>query len=708
MEFGYLYVRLHESYEKYNSCKFGITECIKNRDSTYVTGEIKRGYFKLVIQIPKNKMKLLEKLLQNYFKSLNLHVIFDGGTEFFNIDIINIIISYLEKTNIQFKILSDEEIKNLIKKQVNKINIKDLIKNKKIIYSPWNYQKDILLNMKNYYLSNNKGILCLCCGLGKTFISIWNAQQLNSNTILIGVPNILLLKQWKEDINKLYKNINCLLVYGNINTKYIYDFLQENKQKCIIITTYASSCKVLEATEINNFIFDKKILDEVHHITTLNLKNANEKNTYVQILNIKSKIQLGLTATLKELDNDKNIISNNNEEYFGKIIDKKTLLWSINENIVCDYIIQTIISNEIELQEKLEEFNIIDECDKRLFLSAYCSLKSISDNNSHHLLVYTNNKINSCKIIQYIDLLLNNNYFDSIKYNIFKSYYHSELHYKEQINIINNFKLSLYGIISCVYCLGEGWNFPLLDGEVFAENMTSDIRIFQSVLRAGRKNKDEPNKKFKIILPILNNDWLYNNNNSDLRKIKEIIYHMSLEDETIIQKIKVNFINIEKYKNKSILDLQIVDNFGYYDEELTNKLKLKTIERSQLNITFDKCKKIIIENNIKNKTEYYELCNKDIRLSKEPEILYKNNFTNWFYYLNIDKSNFYNFETCKNKVKQYLLLYPEIKKNYLDLLFICKELCKIDNRFPPNDLWIECYTIKDLQEIIIIKNNKKN
>jgi len=108
-EFGYLYIRFQEAYDKYKSCKFGIAECIINRDSTYKTGEIKRGHFKLVIKISKDKMKLLEKLLQNYFKSLGLHIIFDGGTEFFYIDIVNLIIPYLHKTNIDFTVLSDDE-----------------------------------------------------------------------------------------------------------------------------------------------------------------------------------------------------------------------------------------------------------------------------------------------------------------------------------------------------------------------------------------------------------------------------------------------------------------------------------------------------------------------------------------------------------------------------------------------------------------------
>ena len=62
-EFGYLYIRLHEAYNKYNACKLGITSNITNRDHVYATGEIKRGYYKLVIQIPFNKMKIIEKML---------------------------------------------------------------------------------------------------------------------------------------------------------------------------------------------------------------------------------------------------------------------------------------------------------------------------------------------------------------------------------------------------------------------------------------------------------------------------------------------------------------------------------------------------------------------------------------------------------------------------------------------------------------------
>ena len=452
-----------------------------------------------------------------------------------------------------------------------------------------------------------------------------------------------------------------------------------------------------------------KLLDEVHHLTTNNMRLADTTKTYTQMLNISSVKQLSLTATLKQLESmrdDGIVVSNDNVEYFGEIIDRKCLLWAINENIICDYVIQTIITNEEQLEQQLSRFHIIEENDKRLFLSAFASLKSIFDGHSHHLLIYSNNKNNSFKLTQYIKILLDDNYFDIP--DLYYSNYHSEMKSKDKTKIINNFEKAKFGIITCVYCLGEGWDFPLLDGVVFSENMTSNIRIVQSALRASRKNKKDTNKKNKIILPILNrDDWLENNENPDLKKVREVIYQMGLEDETITQKIKVFRIDIEKQKHKKRKkEREMVDEFGEYDDELTTKLRLKTIKRIALSTTYEKARKIIVSKNIKNKEEYLELCEKDNRLSDEPEIVFKEQFTNWIEYLSIERI-YYDLETCIEKVNELLILHNEIKNHNLDLSIVCKELCKIDVLFPPNGLWVEYYNVKDLRDLITITNKKK-
>ena len=597
---GYIYVRNHPSYEVHDACKMGKASNIPERDSQYATGEVERGYFDPVFEVPIEKMGIVERLLQNEFRELNVK--YDAGTEFYNKKIITLIEPYLITLGIKYRKLTKQEISDLVRcnrvrKTIKKINIQSLIhilkskrtNNQIVSYIPRNDQSIIIGKSVIHFQQYDKGMLVLMCGVGKTLISLWITQELNSNTILIGVPNKLLLKQWEEVICVLFQSVPYLIVSGGVDTENIMRFLENNQKKCIVITTYSSAHKVYTATQDTRFVFGMKILDEVHHLTTNNMRLAHTTKKYIQMLNIPSVKQLSLTATLKQLESmcdDGIVVSNDNVEYFGEIIDRKCLLWAINENIICDYVIQTIITNEEQLEEQLSRFHIIEEHDKRLFLSAFASLKSIFDGHSHHLLIYSNNKDNSLKLIQYIKMLLDDNYFNIP--DLYYSNYHSEMNSKDQKEIINNFEKAKFGIITCVYCLGEGWDFPLLDGVVFAENMTSNIRIVQSALRASRKNKNDINKKTKIILPILNrDDWLENNENPDLKKVREVIYQMGLEDETITQKIKVFRIEIEKQKPKprEKEEREMIDEFGEYDDELTQKLRLKTIKRTALATT---------------------------------------------------------------------------------------------------------------------------
>ena len=712
---GYIYVRNHASYDIDDVCKMGKANNIPDRDTQYATGEIKRGYFEAVFEVSIKQVGIIERLLQDEFIELNVY--YDAGTEFYNKKIVSLIEPYFISRGIKYRKLSNQEISDLlrcnrVKKTMQKINIKsfvDILKSVNKQYIPRNDQLIIIEKSVLHFRQFDKGMLVLICGVGKTLISLWVSQELNSNTIIIGVPNKLLLKQWEKVICVLFQSVPCLIVSGGVDVETVMRFLENNRKKCIIITTYSSAHKVYTATQLTKYVFDMKILDEVHHLTSNNMRLSHTTKKYVQMLNISSVKQLSLTATLKQLESpnsdDDVVVSNDNVEYFGEIIDRRCLLWAINENIICDYVIQTIITNEDQLEHQLSRFHIVEENDKRLFLSAFASLKSIFDGHSHHLLIYSNNMENSLKSIQYIKMLIDDNYFDIPE--LYYSNYHSEMKTKAQKIIINDFENARFGLIACVYCLGEGWDFPLLDAVVFAENMTSNIRIVQSALRAIRKNKLQPNKITKIILPILNKDDWLENINPDLKKVREVIYQMGLEDENIAQKIKVIRIQVKKQQQtpKKREKYEFAE-FGDYDEELTTCLRLKTLKRTTLGTSYEKARKIILSKNIKTKEEYFELCEKDNRLTIEPELTYNGHFTNWIEYLSIDRI-YYDLETCKNKVGECLLLYPEIKTHYLDLSIVSNELCKLDPLFPPVGLWIDYYNVMDLRDIIRIVSKKK-
>ena len=732
----FLYIRLHQAYDFYEACKLGITKNIPDRDSTYATGEIERGIFSLVIKLENEKAEIIEKKLHEYFN--HYHIIYKprfcevtqrlgvtGGSEFYKKEIIPQIIPYLQQIGILFKVLSREEIDNLIRcyrirksnpnpnKKVLKI-VEEEEQNASSIFIPREDQQITINKGYTHLQTHDKGTYVITCGGGKTLISLWTTQKLQIQTILIGVPNILLLNQWKEITDKLF-TIPCLKVSGIITTEQIQDFIQKNREKCIVITTYASSFKVFNATESINFQFGMKINDECHHLTTKNMFNNATMKSFIQMHQIKSIKQISLTATLKLLESDdenieNEIVSNNNIKYFGKIMDKISLTTAIKNENVCDYLIQTIVANEEQLEQMCHQFNIYDENDKRLFLAAFVGLKSIFDNYSHHLLVYANETNNIIKINQYIRILLKNGYFNFEEDEIYYSEYHSNMTLPEQQTILRNYNTHKYGIISCVYCLGEGYDNCIIDGEVFAENMTSTIRVVQSALRGGRKNPDEPNKINKLICPILNiDDFFEGNNNSDLKKTKEIIYQMGLEDETIEYKIKVFNINIQKHDSKkdpTSQDPKSQDDIFEYNDELTKKIRLKTVKRTSIGINYEKARKIIAENNVQTKEDYFKLCKIDNRLSPNPESNFIGRFTTWIEYLSIERI-YYDLETCKNKVMELLILYPDLKKNNFNLFIINTELCKLDKNFPPNGLWVEYYNINSLQDIIIISKKKK-
>lgn len=705
---GYIYVRYHKSYE--NVCKLGKTFNIPKRDSQYKTGEHKSGYFELVFDVSVKKVCNIEKQLQKEF--VKYHNQSDGGTEFYDREIINLIEIFFIKNEINYTKLTEEEINNLIFPAIktdNKIKIENKKQNIEIIktepmtiYTPRKYQTKIINKAYDYFQEKNKGLLIIPCGVGKTLISLWIVKALDITTFIIGVPNILLLNQWVNVVDKLFPDYPYLIVKSDISVETIEKFCKKYKSKCIVITTYSSSHKIYQALN-DNFVFKMKINDETHHLTTDDMDKTEDTKKFVQMLNIPCEKQLSLTATSKHIEKiTEKEVSNDTLEYFGEVIDRKCLLWAINKNIVCDYVIQTIITNEEKMEEHLIKFNITEDKNKRLFLSSFISLKSIFDQHSHHLLIYSNNKENSIILIKYIKMLLKNNYFNIS--DLYYSHYNSDMTHSQQQEILNKYNEAPFGIITCVYCLGEGYDNKKIDGVVFSENMSSNIRIVQSALRASRKNEDEPDKITKIILPI--KDDLFDSENSpDLKKVREVIYQMGLEDTTIMQKIRVFTTEIKKCGTFVRQNKQSADLYIDYDTELTEKLKIRTVKRVSLGITYEKSKAIIADKNLLSKESYYELCDKDCRLTKEPEIIFKHQFTNWVDYLNIERI-YYDLEECKSKIAYYFSLYPDIKKDFIELILVCEKLCSLDKLFPPLGLWADYYNVNDLS-LILFANKKR-
>jgi len=691
---GFIYVRTNEYFDTYNACKLGKTCNLAERHSQYKTSEIKQGKFEMVLKMHKTDSDICEKLLQSHFNNLGYHIYYDGGIEFYKKDIILLIIEYLQNKNISFIQLSQDEIEDISYKKLEDNKVENDESDGELEYSetitPKDYQKDIIDKSIAHFAANEKGILCITCGAGKTYISLWITKQLGLNKILVCVPNIALLSQWEKSIKTLFGYIyQVFTVSSNLDIKKVFEC-----DKFFILTTYASVHK------IPDFTFDMKILDECHHVTSKTTEKM-ERKQYIKALDIQARKQLSLTATMKIVESDTlDVVSNDNILHFGEVIYSLCLMDAIKLGIVCDYDILTILTNEEKFEEIFNHLNIKIKY-KRLFLAAYTSLKSISEGHTHHLLVYANNTKHAKKIRKFIKLLILNKYF-TIE-SLYYSDYSGDMTKGVKNKTLKNFETSKLGIIVCVYCLSEGYDFKGLSGVVISENMTSEIRIVQAILRANRKYDQEPDKRAKILIPMFDNDDWDDSKKEDYNTVRKIIDELSKEDTMVHQKIKVCSIgeHTEKCEKEQTKDENNTV-LGEYNEELTNILKLKITKRISLGLTYEKAKKILKGYKLKNQEEYYNVCDIDCRLYKNPEEIYGLKFKGWIDYLSIEKAC-YTLEECKEKVIEYLEKYPELKT--FRPLKITEKLCKLDTNFPLYGMWCHYYKVSNLYNIIKLEED---
>ena len=702
MNKGYIYIRIHTSYDKYNVCKLGKTINLIERNSTYKTGEVESGYFEYAIEIEIKKLDIIEKLLQNHFKLLGYYYYLDGGIEFFTKDIIPLIIPYLKTLNLEFTILSKEQIKliirkNNIKKIFNKINILKIFnKNNSII--PREHQINVLLKINDFYKDNNIGKLIHACGLGKALLGILIVQKLKYKTVIIGVPSIYLQKQMRKEIMKIYNNHDNILYIGGedgVKENDINKFFNKKSDDCkFFITTYDSCHKLL------NYEFDFKIGDEAHHLV-----GSYFEKTKDSFHKIKSNKTLFMTATEKVIENNKTnkvIYSMDDKSIFGELIDQKTINWAIENKKITDYNLVILKNTENEINDIINNLNLNDNSimeHKDLFLSAFMSLKSIEKYDElTHILIYTNKTDHSELVKKYIDIILDLNIININKEN----YYNKSLHSKSSENLydtklidrsikegeISKFQKASWGIISGVYIFGEGFDCPKLNGVVFSENMESDIRIVQSTLRPNRLDSNFPNKKAYVIIPYIDTENFLTDNES-FDKCRKIIAKIRNVDEKIEQKINVVTLNKCNYnfnfkQNDNIPFCSIIEKTGELQKIILRLRYSKALDSkcSEEEDEFNYVRELNKQLNIQSKEDYTN------EYIKNPEEYFKLKgvWTNWYDFLGVDTKKFIQ---DKNDWINFC------KENNVKSLDDYKELCKIYEKIPinPLDFYIGCLDI---------------
>jgi predicted helicase len=712
---SYIYVRSHESYDNYDAYKLGRTHNVPERDDTYSTSEIKRGQMISVFEVSLCQVKKIERELQEEF--CNMNVRFNAGIEFYKKEIIELIEPYFQKNGIEYRTLDKKEIDGLLRMyRIQKIRQKFEEINKAMIQKierkyaeqehteeeqqaeeeqiiPNHHQQYVLDSIVSFYRLNDIGKLEWACGLGKALLSIFSVATMHFKTVIIGVPSNYLQKQMKKEILKIYPDTADILYVGGekdptdeikrtTKLNKIKAFLKKENNRCkFIITTY-HSCKLLVDDEIH---VDFKIGDEAHHLVGIEQEEEKGFRSFHKIKSIKS---LFMTATEKTIITrnriEREIYSMDDESIFGKTIDTKSVNWAIENKKITDYCVLVLKNTEEEVNNIITRFQI-NVSNKEIFISAYMTLKSFEKYcNLTHLLLYTNTTEDAELAKKYIDEILNMNVLTIRKEDV----YNNALHSKNSRNLeeeVGKFKRSSYGIVSCVYIFGEGFDLPKLNGVCVAGNMQSVIRIVQYLLRPNRLDQGNPNKHAYVIIPYIDtDDWENEDNDNSFEKVRNVVSQLRNVDENIEQKIFVSLLTTKQCVSNENEErkVQYNETFEFEEncDELTKiKLRLRYSKALGSKFTeeqdeFNYVKSINHSLHISSKREYIRMEHRHSNFIHNAEEYFKAKgvWTNWYDFMGVDTMKFIQskqdwIKFCKEKNVISLDSYYECCEIYQEL-----------------------------------------
>lgn len=550
------------------------------------------------------------------------------------------------------------------------------------IDQPLVQQQHVLDMIKDFYYANDIGKLIWACGLGKALLSIMIVGLLGFRSIVFGVPSNNLQNQIKKEILRIFPNKdNILFIGGDDDTKPVKSkerrvtaFLARitNDAPKFVITTY-HSCYLLVSDDI---AFDFKIGDEAHHLVG---REREEEKGFRLFHKIKASKSLFMTATEKTLETslraektletslraektletgviapvDKILYSMDDEAIFGKYIDIKTVNWAIENKKITDYNILVLKNNEYEVDRIIRNLKI-NVINKELFISCYMSLKSFEKYDKlTHLLLYTNTTEDADIAKKYIDDILASGIITIAPNDVYNNALHSK-HRRDLAAEVTAFKNAKYGIISCVYIFGEGFDLPKLNGVCIAATMKSETRIVQYIMRANRLEKGNPDKIAYVILPYIDmNDCSMRTpatiENKSYEKIRLVIVHLRNVDESIEQKIQV--MTGQKTNRKiRVNDWLCYEDYDFEEngEEL-NKIKLRLryskalgSDNSEEQDEYNYVRAINTSLNIQSMIEYNSARDTHEHFIESPEEYFKLKgvWVSWYDFMGINTAHF--------------------------------------------------------------------
>lgn len=591
------------------------------------------------------------------------------------------------------------------------------------------------------------GIIVKPTGAGKTIIAIsciGEYFKTYNNSVLWITERKDVLKTQFDDDKKYQKCINSGLIQGfdkyhfitwynkKSNFKELNDLLFKNdKPIFLIINTAALTYK----NRYKNILIDKFgmiLIDECHWFGAL---QRYEFADYAMKNWINLKVLLGFSATPLRPDKDnieriKKIFGNGTHVYFISVM---TFLDAVEKGIIVPPEYYWI---EVKLDKKIS----ITDFKKGINIGAYEKvlehIEIIVSKSKTKKGIFWDQTIENIKIWKNILELSKSDkdkYPHLSEYKLFIT--HSKLDHDELDEFID---CASPAILLAVEKAKEGFDDPRIDfcGNLGAVKERSALKAQQ---QTGRALRIYENKKYNIIKNkgIIFDCFCFDEEEDKIKKIIStitnyilLLKHVESLDPSFDPNKEYDKLNQMIFVDKDKKNITIKGTNGKDIVFNITSIELKNIEwkdvpnkikeelKNQIYADGITCKKAIeiikiyikTENmKIESKDQYYDICKKDPRLPKNPDMVF-HDFPGWIEYLQIDGSQYYpTYENCKKELHRIKIFHNKEIKEMKDNLNEIYEFCRSkNNKLPP--MPCEFYKpqgIKNMADLITISLQKK-
>ena len=453
---------------------------------------------------------------------------------------------------------------------------------------PRPHQQEAIEAALAHYQENDNGLMQMACGSGKTLTSLWIAEKLKAENIVVALPSLQLQAQsvgtWLLEAQEL--DLNILVIGSDKSISDIFGvavttdaqeiasfLLRYQHQPKVIFTTYQSTNALIDGCDIANQVFDFGIIDEAHETA------GNDAKLFGKILfddnGIVIKKRLFMTATPKFFDDDK-LISMNDKEIYGEIFYRLPTEEAIQKGILSDYKLLVIYLDDkdsLSYTTKQKNAKISHYIVPRRYLAI------------NEFLAKAIAKYEMRKIVSFhksVDLA--KSFYELVKQNNSSLYVFNidnAIKIKDRFDILNSFKNLSPSIITNPRVLIQGYDLPEIDAVLWTDISTNQFQITQGNGRALRRH--ESKKMGYVLCPIfIDQNGVVNKKEFDA--LSKALSNMVASDNRLNQYFskktaggeddeETDIVNIVNYTEK--VDLKIL-------ETLSKNLSIRVWNRTKV------------------------------------------------------------------------------------------------------------------------------